>query len=108
MRTAKRRKSALAYRNRRIQKDADAFRAKATTNQQRSKLADQIAKAGRPPGDTCEICAQPPNGRGRLHFDHCHTTGVFRGWICHSCNIVLGHVKDSPARLQALINYLLR
>lgn len=62
------------------------------------------AKAGRRKPDLCEIC----NGNGRIHFDHCHQRDVFRGWICHACNVVLGYVRDDPNHLRKLIAYLER
>ena len=68
---------------------------------------DKTALAGRRPPDICEICGGPPNGRGkRLHYDHCHKTGAFRGWICSNCNSALGHVHDSVDHLRKLIAYL--
>lgn len=68
--------------------------------------AARLKKAGRSMPDLCEACHQPSNKT--LHFDHCHTTGNFRGWICHFCNSTLGFVKDSTEKLEALIRYLER
>jgi hypothetical protein len=42
------------------------------------------------------------------HIDHDHLTGKVRGLLCHHCNAALGHVKDDPAILAALIKYLAR
>lgn len=43
-----------------------------------------------PTGETrvgpCEICARVK----KLYYDHDHSTGVFRGWLCNSCNMRLG------------------
>lgn len=58
--------------------------------------------AGRPRPDTCEICNRP----GRICFDHDHTTGKFRGWICHKCNAVLGFVNDRVVVLEKMAIYL--
>ena len=41
-------------------------------------------------------------------IDHCHTTGLVRGLLCNSCNLVLGAVGESPDRLRALAVYLER
>lgn len=57
-------------------------------------------------GFHCAICpAVTPGGNGWC-VDHCHDTGKVRGILCRSCNIMLGHAKDSPAILQAAIDYL--
>lgn len=65
--------------------------------------AKQIAIAGRPKPETCEICNEL---NIRIVFDHCHTKGHFRGWICDRCNRVLGLVKDSSDLLLKLSRYL--
>ncbi len=53
----------------------------------------------------CEACGGPANAR-RLHFDHDHATGKFRGILCQGCNVALGGVDDDVERLQALVRYL--
>jgi|SRR5215472_3001004 len=62
-------------------------------------------EAGRPKPEHCEICGA---GTQRIHFDHCHQRGHFRGWICSNCNTALGLVNDDPNRLRQLIAYLER
>lgn len=61
---------------------------------------DQLfeSQAGR-----CAICGQKPD---RLCVDHCHTSKTVRGLLCTSCNLGLGHFKDSEASLLAAIQYL--
>ena len=57
----------------------------------------------------CEVCSKTEGDQGsRLHMDHCHETGRFRGWLCSACNVVLGHMSDSVERLLTLIDYLER
>lgn len=67
-------------------------------------------------GRACAICRSPePNGRG-WHIDHDHTCcpsvdkprcgKCFRGILCHSCNVGLGHFGDDAERLLAAIRYL--
>lgn len=58
----------------------------------------------------CEICGGPPDtGRTkRLHLDHDHLTGKFRGWICRACNHMLGNAKDSIDTLKKAIKFLTR
>lgn len=56
----------------------------------------------------CAICQTvDPKGKGRFHIDHCHETGKNRGLLCHSCNIGLGHFRDSPIFLHSAAQYLL-
>lgn len=55
----------------------------------------------------CAICGtKEPDGRGRLHVDHCHTTEKVRGLLCFTCNIMLGKAKDSIKILKSAIEYL--
>jgi len=68
----------------------------------RSKARTQEKNAGRPKPGKCECCG----ARAPLVFDHDHKTGNFRGWLCHPCNLALGHVNDSPQRLRQLAQYL--
>ena len=62
----------------------------------------------RPEPEYCENCGRPPNGNGGLHLDHDHKTGVFRGWLCYSCNIGLGYLGDSAEGLLSALRYLSR
>lgn len=63
--------------------------------------------APRPIPDQCEICGKDKKlfAKG-LHYDHCHRTGKFRGWICFKCNVALGMVGDDIEILKKLIIYL--
>ena len=57
-------------------------------------------------GRRCAICrTDVPRGRG-WHQDHCHATEEPRGILCGSCNLMLGHAKDSIDTLQRAIEYL--
>jgi hypothetical protein len=40
------------------------------------------------------------------HLDHDHDTGEARGFLCHNCNLAVGHLKDSPDRARKLAAYL--
>lgn len=38
--------------------------------------------------------------------DHCHTTGVIRGLLCHSCNVALGFLGEDKNRIFGLTEYI--
>jgi hypothetical protein len=67
------------------------------------KLKKLETVAGRKKPTKCEVCG---NSENKIHFDHCHQNGAFRGWICFHCNAALGHVRDDPNRLRKLLAYL--
>jgi integrase len=71
----------------------------------KSKLKILETRAGRKKPTRCEVCGE---SRVKIHFDHCHQSGRFRGWICFHCNAALGHVRDNPNRLRKLAAYLER
>lgn len=50
----------------------------------------------------CNICGSTE----QVRIDHCHETQRVRGALCHSCNVALGHAKESPERLRQLASYL--
>lgn len=52
------------------------------------------------------ICALPSCTRPAGAFDHCHTTGKFRGLLCVKCNTMLGFAYDNPTRLREAADYL--
>jgi hypothetical protein len=55
-----------------------------------------------PKPDLCEICG----GRHpKIVLDHCHATGLFRGWLCDRCNRVLGSVNEDPNLLRQIAEY---
>lgn len=45
-------------------------------------------------------------GSGEPCVDHCHSTGRVRGILCWSCNVALGHVRDSVEVLSKMISYI--
>lgn len=57
-------------------------------------------------GGTCAVCGGGPGYNRDYNIDHCHKTGRVRGILCISCNVILGHAKDDPARLDLLAAYL--
>jgi len=55
----------------------------------------------------CAICGKHQDSFSkRLFVDHCHTTGVVRGLLCHKCNSGLGHFEDNVYNMQKAIDYL--
>jgi len=52
----------------------------------------------------CEICHEHFTKTPLL--DHCHETGVFRGWLCRTCNSGLGQFKDNVVILEKAAEYL--
>lgn len=58
-------------------------------------------------GHCCAICGTgTPGPKGFWHTDHCHTSGLVRGILCHNCNLLLGYAKDSEKTLTTAIEYL--
>ena len=49
--------------------------------------------------DSCECCG---NSSAKLDLDHCHETGMFRGFICRSCNKIIGLKGDTYESLLSL------
>jgi hypothetical protein len=85
--------------------------AKEKQHQERNRTQrgmDMEALAGRPRPEACEACSGPPDPKKGMHFDHCHTSGNFRGWLCRECNLALGNVRGNIQRLRQLIAYLER
>lgn len=57
--------------------------------------------------DCCGVAAKDLKG-GKLHLDHCHYTGEYRGHLCGSCNRGLGMLGDNLAGVQLALDYLKR
>lgn len=51
---------------------------------------------------SCAVCASTE----QLVGDHDHATGKPRGILCRNCNLAIGNMADSPARLRAAADYL--
>lgn len=73
----------------------------------RRQREDERQGATSPRPHQCEVCGRR-NGRWGIALDHCHQTGRFRGWLCYSCNTILGHAADDPKILRGLAAYLER
>ena len=68
----------------------------------KDRLLNKLKKENGPPATHCQLCGK----EGGIVLDHCHMTEKFRGWLCQSCNIGLGKLKDSIEMLQKGIKYL--
>ena len=65
-----------------------------------------LKKIHTPPKDClCELCGTYSK---RLHLDHNHLDGSFRGYLCANCNQALGKFKDDINKLKKEIEYLER
>lgn len=67
-----------------------------------------IPNPERPKPENCELCGKHVIARGKMHLDHSHKTGLFRGWLCNTCNLALGHLGDCITGLRKAIAYLER
>jgi len=67
----------------------------------------KVKNAPRPKPEQCEVCgAFGKDFKRGLCYDHDHTTGKFRGWLCMRCNCALGLVKDNAEILESLAKYI--
>lgn len=57
---------------------------------------------------SCLLCGlhESKSTHGRLHMDHCHETGKYRGLLCVHCNVALGAFKDNVDVMRKAIEYL--
>jgi|GEM_PF-2741415 len=55
----------------------------------------------------CAICGKHDDDIERgLLVDHSHDTNVVRGFLCPTCNVLIGVAKDSIEILESAINFL--
>lgn len=53
------------------------------------------------PMEACEICGDTEN----LVIDHCHDTNKFRGVLCLTCNMGIGHLKENKDVIKKALAY---
>lgn len=53
----------------------------------------------------CDLCEEPLEMK-KANLDHCHASGVNRGWLCTKCNLGLGMFRDSPTLLRRAVEYI--
>ena len=51
----------------------------------------------------CDICG---TWQAKLHSDHCHKSGVYRGLLCFNCNVAIGHLGDDVAVILRAAEYV--
>jgi hypothetical protein len=94
---------------RRYQEHGDRLRLKSRLwgerNIARRRLRVGLPAPTRPEPTVCECCGGPPR-KNSLALDHCHETGVFRGWLCADCNLAIGALGDNSIGLLHAISYL--
>lgn len=58
----------------------------------------------------CAACGESATSKriARGHLDHNHNTGKIREILCIKCNVALGALKESPAKIIGLLHYLQR
>ena len=52
--------------------------------------------------DKCAIC----NRKTKLLLDHCHKSGVFRGFLCTPCNTGIALLGDNKEGVERALRYL--
>jgi len=57
-------------------------------------------------GNVCAACGNAFKDGKDTTVDHDHITGRVRGILCRGCNLALGLLKDSPARVHKLEVYI--
>ncbi len=69
---------------------------------------EEYEALARAQGGVCAICNEftPTVTHPTLVVDHDHETGAVRGLLCHSCNVAIGHMRESVEMLQRAIAYL--
>ena len=105
---------ACSYERRAAYKDTPSGRQKHRDTERKKVLKQygltltdyEILLAGQ--GYCCTTCGTPHTDapKGRLHIDHCHSTGKVRGLLCSQCNTALGLVQDDVELLRRLAEYL--
>lgn len=56
----------------------------------------------------CALCGKHESTQhhNRLYVDHCHSTGLYRGLLCNTCNCGLGSFNDNIELMKKAIEYV--
>ena len=63
----------------------------------------QLKKEAPPVPNVCDCCKISAI---KYYLDHDHATGMFRGWLCNSCNIGIMNLGDNLSGIIKAVNYL--
>ena len=98
----KRKESSRKYRRANPEKMREFYRTHWVKYQLKIRKRRGLPEATRPMPELCERGC----GRKAKCLDHCHTTNVFRGWLCRPCNMGIGLLGDTLEDLRAAVDYL--
>jgi hypothetical protein len=92
----------------------DCYRIKGTNDERQRKLkkygitAEQYEEERIKQNYSCLLCGAHENTQrhNKLHIDHCHTTGKYRGLLCSNCNLGLGKFSDNVEVLERAAKYV--
>ena len=79
------------------------YAANAEKERKKSRKRRGLPVPTRPMPELCEANC----GRKASHLDHCHETGLFRGWLCNHCNLGIGKLGDNLEGLARATAYLI-
>lgn len=54
----------------------------------------------------CDCCDKNIFTTKTIQLDHCHETGLFRGWLCKECNISMGNLGDNILGIMRVVRYM--
>ncbi len=70
----------------------------------KTKIVSSLKKENPyPENHSCPICKSTSK---KYYLDHDWSSQKFRGWLCNSCNVALGLLKDDVSILENAISYL--
>jgi len=89
---------------RRATGDRDSYDSKCKDcSKEQQLIADKLRKTAPPYEGFCWCCGKEDENPV---LDHCHDTGVFRGWLCAPCNLGIGTLGDKLEDVLKAAKYL--